>query len=298
MARRRGAGRCRRRRSTTRRSSRASPRRAGRPSSFVGVWDTVASVIVPRPDRLVLAEPGGARVHAAESERADVPAGDLDRRAPLHVPPEEVGRAADLQAHNRFNDAHAEPQDILQVWFAGVHADIGGGYPEKESGLSKYPLLWMIDEASKCGLARQPAHRQSARLGHPAQGQPVLLRRARRARRAAQFAARRVVAARISAEERENTRNGRRARRISATTSPTPSRALIPEGASIHASVFECIEKAVPKYRPVNMPARYETVRCRWGRRGRGSVAKPEMSVPFPMVATCTCGLPRRPSRQ
>ena len=49
--------------------------------------------------------------------------------------------------HNRFNDAHAEPQDIKQVWFAGVHADIGGGYPEKESGLSKYPLLWMIDEA-------------------------------------------------------------------------------------------------------------------------------------------------------
>src|SRR5207253_10777226 len=26
--------------------------------------------------------------------------------------------------HNRFNDAHAEPQDILQVWFAGVHGDI------------------------------------------------------------------------------------------------------------------------------------------------------------------------------
>ena len=45
-----------------------------------------------------------------------------------------------------------EPQDILQVWFAGVHSDIGGGYPEKQSGLSKYPLLWMIDEAVKCGL--------------------------------------------------------------------------------------------------------------------------------------------------
>ena len=51
--------------------------------------------------------------------------------------------------HNRFNDAHAEPQDILQVWFAGVHADIGGGYPEAQSGISKYPLLWMIDEACK-----------------------------------------------------------------------------------------------------------------------------------------------------
>jgi uncharacterized protein (DUF2235 family) len=56
--------------------------------------------------------------------------------------------------HNRFSATNnAEPQDVLQVWFAGVHADIGGGYPEKESGLSKFPLLWMIDEAMKHGLA-------------------------------------------------------------------------------------------------------------------------------------------------
>ena len=47
---------------------------------------------------VLLAEPGGAGVHACEPERADVPAGDLDRRAALHVPPEEVGRPADLQA--------------------------------------------------------------------------------------------------------------------------------------------------------------------------------------------------------
>ena len=65
---------------------------------FVGVWDTVASVIVPRPDRFYLAEPAGAGVHAAKSEREDIPPGDLDRRAALHVPAEEMGRAADLHA--------------------------------------------------------------------------------------------------------------------------------------------------------------------------------------------------------
>jgi hypothetical protein len=55
--------------------------------------------------------------------------------------------------HNRFSlTNNAEPQDIMQCWFAGVHSDIGGGYPEKQSGLSKYPLIWMIDEAVKCGL--------------------------------------------------------------------------------------------------------------------------------------------------
>ena len=46
----------------------------------------------------VLAVPRRARVHAVESEREDVPASHFDRRAPLHVPPEEVGRPADLQA--------------------------------------------------------------------------------------------------------------------------------------------------------------------------------------------------------
>ena len=35
---------------------------------------------------------------------------------------------------NRFNDDQDEPQDILQVWFAGVHSDVGGGYPEAEAG--------------------------------------------------------------------------------------------------------------------------------------------------------------------
>ena len=44
------------------------------------------------------------------------------------------------------------PQDIKQVWFAGVHADVGGGYPESESGISKFPLEWMIDEAKAAGL--------------------------------------------------------------------------------------------------------------------------------------------------
>ena len=33
-----------------------------------------------------------------------------------------------------------------------MHSDIGGGYPEKQSALSKYPLLWMIEEAVKHGL--------------------------------------------------------------------------------------------------------------------------------------------------
>lgn len=43
-------------------------------------------------------------------------------------------------------------QDIRQVWFCGVHSDVGGSYPEKESGLSKIPLEWLFVEAQKAGV--------------------------------------------------------------------------------------------------------------------------------------------------
>lgn len=35
-----------------------------------------------------------------------------------------------------------------QLWFAGNHADIGGGYPENESRLSDIALQWMKEEAT------------------------------------------------------------------------------------------------------------------------------------------------------
>lgn len=61
--------------------------------------------------------------------------------------------------------APAVDQDIKQVWFAGVHADIGGGYPEEGSGLSKFPLNWMIDEAVKYGLDINTRTRNHLALG-------------------------------------------------------------------------------------------------------------------------------------
>lgn len=43
-------------------------------------------------------------------------------------------------------------QDMRQVWFSGVHSDVGGSYLESESGLSKISLEWMLVEACKAGL--------------------------------------------------------------------------------------------------------------------------------------------------
>jgi uncharacterized protein (DUF2235 family) len=50
----------------------------------------------------------------------------------------------------------AQNQTLEQVWFAGVHSDVGGGY--SDTGLSEISLLWMAEKALGCGLAFKPDH--------------------------------------------------------------------------------------------------------------------------------------------
>lgn len=53
-----------------------------------------------------------------------------------------------------YDSEDEAPQDINEVWFAGGHADIGGGWqvePNTKS-TSHVPLVWMVREAMKAGL--------------------------------------------------------------------------------------------------------------------------------------------------
>lgn len=50
----------------------------------------------------------------------------------------------------------AVKQTIEQVWFAGVHSNVGGGY--EDSGLADVALWWMIQKAQACGLAFDPSY--------------------------------------------------------------------------------------------------------------------------------------------
>ena len=43
---------------------------------------------------------------------------------------------------------------LEQVWFSGVHCDVGGGYPE--TGLSDITLGWMMEKAENLGLQIDP----------------------------------------------------------------------------------------------------------------------------------------------
>ena len=52
-------------------------------------------------------------------------------------------------------------QRLSQVWFVGVHSDVGGGYPQ--DGLSYVTLDWMLDRAEPFGLLLNPVQREQLR---------------------------------------------------------------------------------------------------------------------------------------
>jgi uncharacterized protein (DUF2235 family) len=47
-------------------------------------------------------------------------------------------------------------QDFQELWFPGVHGDVGGGYPEKDGGLWRMAFEWLLGEARTAGLLVDP----------------------------------------------------------------------------------------------------------------------------------------------
>lgn len=105
------------------------------PVHFLGVWDTVSSVRwVWEPARFPFTalNPSIGVVRHAVS---------IDERRWFF-------------RQNLMQPAHR--QDFEELWFPGVHGDIGGGYPENESGLWRIPFEWILGEGKKNGLFVSP----------------------------------------------------------------------------------------------------------------------------------------------
>jgi uncharacterized protein (DUF2235 family) len=106
---------------------------------FLGVWDTVSSV-------------GWLWDPAKFPFTARNPSIDIVRHAVS---------VDERRWFFRQNLAHqAEGQDLKELWFAGVHSDVGGGYPEKDGGLWRAPFEWMLGEAEQAGLLVDPQRLQ------------------------------------------------------------------------------------------------------------------------------------------
>lgn len=118
----------------------------GRPASieFVGVFDTVASTgWLWNPLRLPFTS-------SNKSVRRVRHAVSIDERRgfflPLLYKPDPTDAASLQKLHG----------DIKEVWFPGVHCDVGGGYAREEQALAQVALEWMLREASWAPTGNDP----------------------------------------------------------------------------------------------------------------------------------------------
>ncbi|UZF90539.1 DUF2235 domain-containing protein [Bosea sp. NBC_00550] len=102
------------------------------PPFFVGVWDTVRALGLPAIGSM----PGRHKFHDAT----------LNRQVAHGRHALAIDENREVFAPELWDETQAPPGQIRQVWFAGVHTDIGGGYGLK-MGLSDLSLGWMIAEA-------------------------------------------------------------------------------------------------------------------------------------------------------
>lgn len=110
---------------------------AGVPIKAVGVWDTVGALGIPVGD-------------------------DTGRRADLYEfancrLSDQVAYGLQALAIDEqridFTPTLWEPRsNVVQVLFPGAHADVGGGYPPEECGLSNGALRWMVSQLARIGL--------------------------------------------------------------------------------------------------------------------------------------------------
>jgi uncharacterized protein (DUF2235 family) len=187
---------------------------------FVGVWDTVSSVgWIWDPVRFL-------HTAANPSIRTVRHAVAIDERRSFY-------------RQNLFADVRG--QDLLELWFPGVHADVGGGYPESHGGLWREPFTWMLDEAKQAGLLTDPESEQRVLTRMPPPAKPW----AEPLHESLTWA---WWPAELFPKLRYNKRLGRRLPSLG-----LGRRRRIEPGALLHRSVMQRMA-SVPGYAPANLP--------------------------------------------
>lgn len=104
---------------------------------FIGVWDTVGALGIPVPfwgtlgkENYLFHDTSPSKIVEHARHAISIDENRVDFTPCLWVKKPDV--------------------DIKQIWFSGVHADIGGGY--KKNGLSHCSCDWIIKEAKALGL--------------------------------------------------------------------------------------------------------------------------------------------------
>ena len=122
---------------------------------FLGVWDTVGAY-------------GGPILEVVRGiDDWIMPISFTDKKLPGCVKAARHALALDDERDSfqplPWDETGESRERLQQVWFAGMHADVGGGYPD--DSLAYVSLVWMLDEARACARMRfRPDREEEARL--------------------------------------------------------------------------------------------------------------------------------------
>jgi uncharacterized protein (DUF2235 family) len=119
---------------------------------FLGVWDTVSAIGAPTVELRKLVN----MLYPLTFAELNVGPGVQAARHAISIDDERLTFHPEL-----WNEEYETDGRVLQVWFPGVHANVGGGYPKQ--GMSLVALDWMMAEAEARGLRFIDVDRQFVR---------------------------------------------------------------------------------------------------------------------------------------
>jgi uncharacterized protein (DUF2235 family) len=214
---------------------------------FLGLWDTVAAYGLPVDEMTrgvskwiwPLELPG--RVLDPRVLRACHALALDDERTTFHPvlwdESAQVPSAADQP--RQLSD-----ERISQVWFSGMHSNVGGGYPD--DSLAHIPQYWIMNEARNCGLKFKSAP--------DADPDSMINARAARDKDGRLYDSRRGLGSYYRYGPRKL------AELCNEKFSDNPGDAVLIRAPKIHESVFKRIQNNAHPSAPLGIPARYEVV--------------------------------------
>ncbi|RHZ58933.1 T6SS phospholipase effector Tle1-like catalytic domain-containing protein [Aspergillus thermomutatus] len=158
---------------------------------FLGLFDTVNSVAEFNKESSTRPSPRIMRHAVSIDERrikfqpvlfeSNLGTGSLKRKQSV----KEWKRGAEniYDSDNDSDPAELEA-DFEEVYFAGNHGDVGGGWPSKSWPTSHIPLTWMVQEAIRAGLTFESPKLEALGCQDPAKSEKNqdIVRQAERAR--------------------------------------------------------------------------------------------------------------------
>lgn len=209
---------------------------------FLGLWDTVAAYGLPIDE---MTRGVDRWIWPLELPNTEFHPAIRKARHAIAIDEERATFAPVLWDEDETNTRPAgekrptSEERLLQVWFAGVHSNVGGGYPD--DSLANVSLSWMLAEAEQAGLKFKKL---------PGADPDALL-------------------VTDSSKDKDgrlyDSRSGLGAyyrygpRKIADLYEDMPASGTMPIP-KIHASVFGRIEVGAHLYAPIGLPGRYEIV--------------------------------------